>query len=179
MDIDNVNILRCPASLGITFNVVDETRSGAKDGSIGLDVLAGLAPFTYKWSNDATTKGIRNLEAGTYQVTVSDAIGCSETIEIQVGRTVAVQDIDALVAINLAPNPSSGQATLFLTFQQTQEVEVLIFNTIGQLIQSFPKQPMKEGQYELQLNGSPEGLYFVQVAANGQVHTQRLLLVKD
>lgn len=179
LDIDNVNILRCPASLGITFSVVDETRSGAKDGSIGLDVLAGLAPFTYKWSNDATTKGIRNLEAGTYQVTVSDAIGCSETIEIQVGRTVAVQDIDALVSINLAPNPSSGHATLFLTFQQTQEVEVLIFNTIGQLVQSFPKQQMKEGQYELQLNDSPEGLYFVQVAVNGQVHTQRLLLVKD
>ncbi|MEM9835552.1 MAG: T9SS type A sorting domain-containing protein [Bacteroidota bacterium] len=35
--------------------------------------------LSYQWSNGATTRRIENLSAGTYQVTVTDDLGCTET----------------------------------------------------------------------------------------------------
>ena len=46
-------------------------------GSQGLYAEAyGAAPFTFNWSNGATTQEITNLAAGEYCVTVTTALGC-------------------------------------------------------------------------------------------------------
>ena len=44
----------------------------SNNGSVNLTVSGGLPPFTYLWSNGATTKDIAGLPAGTYTVTVTD-----------------------------------------------------------------------------------------------------------
>jgi hypothetical protein len=54
----------------VTENV---TIYGISDGSITLTVTGGLEPYTYLWSNGATSKDITNIPAGSYTVTVSDA----------------------------------------------------------------------------------------------------------
>lgn len=52
---------------------------------IGTAVSGGTSPYTYLWSNGATTSGIGAVPAGTYQVSVQDARGCSATRMIQIG----------------------------------------------------------------------------------------------
>ena len=49
--------------------------SGESTGVIDIEVT-GNAPFTYMWSNGATTQDIIGLEVGNYTVTVTDAGGC-------------------------------------------------------------------------------------------------------
>jgi hypothetical protein len=39
----------------------------------------GVAPYTYQWSNGATTQCITVSQPGSYQVTITDAIGCRAT----------------------------------------------------------------------------------------------------
>ena len=76
----------CP----ITCNVssIDVKCFGGNDGSISLtNVTSGAGgPFTYTWSNGATTASVSNLVAGSYTVVVRDRIGISKSITVVVGQ---------------------------------------------------------------------------------------------
>ena len=47
--------------------------NGICDGEITSVVVGGTAPYTYQWSNGATTADLSNICAGSYTVTVTDA----------------------------------------------------------------------------------------------------------
>ncbi|MFM7901475.1 MAG: hypothetical protein ACKPAD_05765, partial [Bacteroidota bacterium] len=49
--------------------------TGTSNGAIDLSV-SGNAPYTYAWSNGATTQDLSGLAQGTYTVTVTDVNGC-------------------------------------------------------------------------------------------------------
>lgn len=48
---------------------------GANNGSATVTASGGVAPYTYQWSNNATTATVTGLVAGTYTVTVTGASG--------------------------------------------------------------------------------------------------------
>ncbi len=56
--------------------IATRTNCGQATGSVDLTVSGGIAPYTFFWSNGATTEDIQNLRTGSYQVVVSDANGC-------------------------------------------------------------------------------------------------------
>jgi SprB repeat/Secretion system C-terminal sorting domain len=69
-------------------NVLDETCWGENNGSISLVVTGGTAPYSYLWSNSATSQTLNNVSHGNYTVTVTDNASCtriSHTINIGVG----------------------------------------------------------------------------------------------
>jgi hypothetical protein len=57
----------------------------SKSGEIAVQAQSGLAPFTYSWSNGATTKTATGLPQGNYTVTVTDANGFTQTKSFAVG----------------------------------------------------------------------------------------------
>lgn len=73
-----------PTALSKTFAVNNVSTFGASDGSIILTVDGGTTPYSFSWSNSATTKDISGLAAGFYQVTISDANACTITGEAEV-----------------------------------------------------------------------------------------------
>ena len=58
-----------------------------KKGEIDVTVTGGTAPYSYKWSNGATSQDLKNVGAGTYDLIVSDQFGCENSLqEVQVNQ---------------------------------------------------------------------------------------------
>ena len=60
-----------------TYNGENISCFGGNDGWVTANVTGGTPPYTYLWSNGATTQTISNLPASYYAVTVTDNIGAS------------------------------------------------------------------------------------------------------
>jgi len=58
---------------------------GSNTGAIDITPSGGVPPYTYSWSNGATTQDINNIPAGTYTVTVNGRIGTQgiSTFEVE------------------------------------------------------------------------------------------------
>ncbi len=74
-----------PDDLVIVASVTDNVSCfGVADGSANVTVEGGTMPYIYLWSNNASTDNVSGLLAGSYDVTVSDAHGCSSSTSINI-----------------------------------------------------------------------------------------------
>ncbi|NKQ39204.1 MAG: hypothetical protein HF967_07040, partial [Methanosarcinales archaeon] len=77
-----------PTPLTATSTGTNVTTVGANDGTATANPSGGTAPYTYLWSNGATTQTISNLAAGTYTVTITDANGCTTTTTVIINQPI-------------------------------------------------------------------------------------------
>jgi len=59
---------------------------GLSDGVVTVSVSGGTTPYSYSWSNSATTQTVSGLSIGTYSVTVTDNFGCIKTSQTTVSE---------------------------------------------------------------------------------------------
>ena len=85
----------------------ENATCGLSNGSIDLNVNSGQGPFTYLWSNGATTEDISNLSSGTYTVTVTESSGyaCTST------ASATVLSSPGISLFATASEASCGQAS--------------------------------------------------------------------
>ncbi len=57
-------------------NIVDNECFGEDNGVITVSILGGAPPYDILWSNGDASEDIFNLEAGPYEIFVTDANGC-------------------------------------------------------------------------------------------------------
>jgi hypothetical protein len=177
VDIDNINYLTCPESFGVQASVRN-SRLGATIGSVALTPpSAGLAPFTYSWSNGRTTDSIGGLAAGTYTVTITDGRGCTQTGVYTVQNTVGTFDVSSIFSkVTLAPNPTTGNTTLNLELNRPTSARIQVLNVMGQLLYETRSQSSDQQQrYELDLSDRPAGVYLVRIVADNRSFTTKLV----
>lgn len=63
----------------VTLNSTAPACAGTNNGQVSTTASGIYSPFTYSWSNGATSATITNLAAGTYSVTVTNNQGCTGT----------------------------------------------------------------------------------------------------
>ena len=101
-----------PAALVLTFvNKENVPCANAQTGALTAGVSGGKSPYTYAWSNGKTSAAITGLAAGNYTVTVTDANGCTKSLNAQI--TVTDQNPPQLILKNASVAlDASGQATV-------------------------------------------------------------------
>jgi len=125
-----------PQALTLTAVVANVSCAGAGNGAINLTVAGGSAPFTYIWSNGATTEDINGLSAGTFDVTVNDSHSCSAASSFTVTEPNAITS--SIVGTNVSCYGGNNGAVdlsvsggttpytyLWSTFQATQDLNGL------------------------------------------------------
>ncbi len=69
--------------LTLSIDGNDPSCFGDASGSANVQAVGGAGDFSYNWSNGAQSSDADNLSAGTYDVVVTDANGCTEQISIE------------------------------------------------------------------------------------------------
>ena len=103
-------------SVTATTSVSCEPNSG----QIQLNVN-GTAPFTAVWDNGQTGLALDNLAGGTYQVTITDAAGCSTDTTINVANVTPVV-FDATVTNVTCNGLANGAIDLAITQGAVQSI---------------------------------------------------------
>ncbi len=176
-DFDNINLKRCPATLGLTATATGATAANASDGRITIDASNGQAPYTYNWTSGGENgTSLNNLAPGFYTITVTDKAGCSDVVAAMVDVVVATGEAERLISdIRIAPNPTSGDALLHVVFREATDARITLINNVGQSLFETREQNVREGNYRLDLSNYEGGLYLVRIVAGGQVHTEKLI----
>lgn len=88
-----------------TTTLTNPSCFNGTNGLASVIVVGGTAPYTYLWSNGATTSDISNLPAGTYTVTLTDALDCEFNL------TATLQDPSPITAFpSSIVQPHQGQS---------------------------------------------------------------------
>ncbi len=91
----------------LTLNGIVTTHvscNGAGDGMAIVEVSGGIQPYSYAWSNGATTASIMDLSPGDYNVTVTDFLGA----EVQADITITEPPVLEVT--------TSGDTTVYLGY---------------------------------------------------------------
>ncbi|MCF8247636.1 MAG: gliding motility-associated C-terminal domain-containing protein [Saprospiraceae bacterium] len=78
------------------------------NGSVNVSVSGGVPPYTFAWSNGATTEDLNNVLAGTYTVTVTGANGCTSTSSISLTNNNPPITITSVITPNTTCNGGNG-----------------------------------------------------------------------
>jgi large repetitive protein len=94
-----------PQAIATNISALSIGCNGGSDGAVNLNVSGGTSPYTYAWTRTGggfseTTQSLLNVLAGTYNVTITDARGCTATTSATVNQAAA------LVLSRTSSNPS-------------------------------------------------------------------------
>lgn len=144
--------------------------TGSGNGAVTLQqVSGGTAPYTFQWSNNASSHTIGSLSPGDYQVTIQDASGCAQMFMFTVDIQVATDEPQPGLTFMLYPNPFVERIEVVLEMEQPTNAwyELRFMDAQGRLCRTYT---LRQGVSELLDSGTlPAGIYLAQLLENGRV----------
>lgn len=84
--------------------------------------------------------------------------------------------------MSIYPNPTNGTSTIQFNLESKANVQLNVYNSLGQEISRVYNGMMNAGQARFDFDASagfdPNGLYLVQLMVDGRIYTERLLHIK-
>ena len=130
-----------PSALSATITKTNIKCNGQANGTANLEVSGGTPPYSYLWSNGATTQDLSNIGAGTYTVTVTDDNNCTVTSSVSISSPSVISvsgtsntvscfggnDGEALLTVNGGTSPYTYQWNLGQTSEDLTNLQAGIY----------------------------------------------------
>ncbi|MCB0658799.1 MAG: T9SS type A sorting domain-containing protein, partial [Saprospiraceae bacterium] len=144
--------------------VIEVDSVNPADGSIQVNVLGGVEPYSYAWWNDtamvSTDEDLTGAAPGIYRLLVTDGLGCmAATDTIRLAETSARFSPDIERQVQVYPNPMRSRL-------QVRIPDLLIgskaelFNALGQCIHT---QILRDGLTVIERNELATGWYSLRI----------------
>lgn len=174
----NMALLVDPDQIRIGLSRRDVSCAEQQDGQIAISgIRGGTAPYDIRWSNGETDEKIENLRAGTYSVTVSDALGCSATESVSVRK----READCLFIPNaFSPNGDGTNDTWNIrNMGLYADAQVKVFNKWGNVVfQSHGYAHPWDGSYRGRTLEPATYYYFVDLGNGDPVYQGYVMIVR-
>jgi hypothetical protein len=170
----------CPTSLGLSVTINPEIGDDENNGSAEIMVTGGTAPYTYSWSNGTTTSSAFNLGGDSLTVTVTDANGCTDMVDVTIETVymVGTENLEGLTSLVLSPNPSKNYTQLNINFNESVDLTVRLIDVTGRVLETRNAGNTMTEEMRFDVSNFAQGVYFMQIIANGQTATQRFVVIK-
>jgi hypothetical protein len=145
-------------------STVRGTGSGAATGAISIQtIVGGAAPYQLHWENGDTTRQRRNLRTGTYQLSITDQLGCVQLFSFSVPLSTATQTPQR-APIRLFPNPLGPAEDLQVELSglPLSPAAYRVFDLLGRPLSEGKLEPQKT-QISIPFNRVPAGIYYLQL----------------
>ena len=111
--------------------------------------------------------------------------GDFEIVEVIVANSYAEVSVDLPLAVSFSlsdayPNPFNPTTTMKLTMPVAGDMQVEVYNLMGQVVETLASGYMNANTYTLTWDATDvvSGMYFVKAQADGFTATQKLMLIK-
>ncbi|HOD66044.1 MAG TPA: T9SS type A sorting domain-containing protein [candidate division Zixibacteria bacterium] len=169
-----------PAVNGIIARLWVTVSPSAPLGLARIDSLAidsalsdgGPAARLWKYVQGATAEGVTMMpgfRAGG--VLVESPTGIEDEENLMPGRFELAQNY---------PNPFNPSTTIGFTLPTAQDVQLVVYNVLGQEIATLVNGRMAAGSHQVtfEASGRPSGVYFYRLTYEDGVETRKMTLVK-
>lgn len=80
--------------------------------------------------------------------------------------------------LQIAPNPAKKHTVISYSLEKTANVQLNIYNTVGQLVQELVTESQQQGNHQYQLNNTlPAGVYIAKLAIDGVISTKKIVVL--
>ena len=107
---DSIIITQPDSIISSITSATDVSCFGYSDGSFSINVTGGTSPYSYLWSNGATTSSSNLVSANTYTVLITDALGCVHNDTVIVAEPSQISVLFTLDSIS-CPSGNDGVLT--------------------------------------------------------------------
>lgn len=152
--------------------------NGGDSGAAFVLASGGTSPYTYSWSNGATTDTAIFLTAGFYSVTVTDGRGCSIVIDsVEVLDNTGIEDqLAGIEVLKAFPNPSAGQFTLEIELAQASDLRISVMDLAGRTVYAQTENRVQNYLEQIDLSKQSQGVYVLRVETAKGMTYRRLIV---
>jgi hypothetical protein len=130
------------------------------------DSSSWVLQFSNNWRTMRYSKNYK------IQLAILPIIACRPIVGIEENKT------DFNSNITVMPNPSNGEFSLIFTLAKQEDVNVNIFNPLGQLISADKLENVTNNLINIDLRNRAEGIYFIEIT-NGNERVLKKVIVNN
>ena len=152
--------------------------------------LEYIIPANESFTFNVNFQPLQNSQyTGTLIINSDDPNALVNTIPLYgTGQPVANDDPVAVMVTSLKgcyPNPFNPTTTISFSIKEKTPVELIIYNSLGQKVQTLVNKPLEKGEHSVVWNGTDNkgrpvasGIYFYRMKAGKYTETQKMILKK-
>lgn len=186
LDVDDYMDYDVEVANATNYTVSYRTSSDGFTGGVALQLIDSAGnetvlqnitfPSTGSWNTWATTSATTTLPAGRHHFRVKVTQAPFNFNWMEFSFVTTNNEVANFKQIQVFPNPTDGQFQIRADLNEAQNVEMQVFNLLGQLILTKQVNAVSTFQETLDLSDFPNGQYFIKVQSeNGAVFSDKLV----